>query len=263
VRVPLPAAAAAGKPGLLLDVRFTLPAGRGGAGVITVPPPRVLNAEYRTPARWQVVAPPDGVLLTAGRDLAADFRWSWRGVGFAPTAATTPEELDHWLTAGGEAEADPAGPTADALTARQPELAAARLVRLPRLAWTAGCSVVAFALGLLLARLRPALVGPVLGGLGGVGAVGAAGWPHAAAQAVAGAQPGLAALLVSLGGLAAARAYHRWQAGRVPGFTRVLPPEPPPEPAPRSSKTGSAVVPFGQASGSGTAPHPPLNPIGS
>jgi hypothetical protein len=264
VRVPVPEPRAGRS--VLLDVRYLLPAARAGVlGELTLPPPRLAGATFRSPARWQVVLPSSVVPLAPGRDLRHDVHWGMRRGLPAPVAAATTEELDQWMADGTDPDADgeptaAGAPSGDALTASQPVLGPVKLYRFGRPRFAAVCSLVVLALGLAVSRLRPALIGPVLGVVGVVAAVLAAGWPQPAAQAAAAALPGVIGLAVVLGGLAAVRWYYRRQVTHLPGFTRVPTAAPPSAPAipagARSSPPGSAVVALDGTTGSKPQPTP-------
>ncbi len=268
VRVPVPDYRAGRS--VLLDVRYLLPPARSPYE-LTVPPPRLPGAVLRSPARWQVVLPPGNVPLYLGRDLQPDVRWGWRHRLFAPAAASSTDDLEQWITEGTEPDADDdppaatAGPTGDALTARQPAPGPVRLVRVARGWFVAACSLAAFVVGYAASRLRSGLLGPALGAVGVAAAVLAAGWPQPTAQAAGAAEPGLLGLAVALLGAAAVRWYYRRRVAYLPGFTRgpavsvgsgsgqVAPP-----PEPRSSQTGSVVAAL-----DGTASHQQPAPSGS
>lgn len=214
-----------GRPGVVVDVRYLLPAGRRGVGLM-IPPPRLLNAAWRTPARWRVVLPADATPLDLGRQLTVDQTWAWRRFGFAPTAAATPAELDEWLTGTPTTDPDGAAPTATILTAWQAVVGPVRLTVVPRAAWVAGCSLVTLVGGLALARLRPVRRGVALTLLGVGVAAGVTLAPQPAGQVIAGGQPGAAALAVVLTGLAGLRFWHARRLARLPGFTRTPPADP-------------------------------------
>ncbi len=223
VRVPVPEPRAGRS--VLLDVRYALPPLRPSLlGEIAVVPPRLPGAAFRSPTRWQVVIPHDSVPIYLGRELQPDVRWGWRRGMPAPLAAASTEELDHWVADGTDPDADgeptASGPSGDALTARQPVPGPVRVYRFGRVKFAAVCSLAVLALGLAASRLRPGLVGPVLGLAGVAAAILAAGWPQPAAQAAAAALPGVVGLAAVLAGLAALRWYYRRRVAYLPGFTR-------------------------------------------
>ncbi|HVK09341.1 MAG TPA: hypothetical protein VM597_11240 [Gemmataceae bacterium] len=269
VRVPVPEPRV-GRP-LLLDVRHLLPANRPGVfGDVTLTPPRLPGATFRTPARWQVILPTGAVPLTFGRDLQPEVRWGVRRGMPAPVASASTEDLDQWMADGTDPDADgeptaAGAPSGDALTAVQPVLGSVKLYRFSRVRFAAVCSLAALVLGLAVSRLRPALIGPALGVVGVAAAVLAAGWPQPAAQVAAAALPGVVGLVAVLGGLAAVRWYYRRQVTHLPGFTRapVAPapstPGSSPPAGPRSSQTGSGVEALDGTTGS----HPQPAPSGS
>jgi len=220
VRIPVPERA--GRASLLLDVRYVIPPSQQGE--LGLHPPRVANATYRQPARWQVIVPHDSIPLCVGRDLQPEIRWDWRSGLFAPSAGSTTRELEQWLAGASETPSEGEEPPAsDVLTARQPILGPVPIVSVRRGWWIGACSLVALVLGYGLSRLRPALLGPALAVLGLGVAVPAAGWPQLAAHAAAASVPGLLASAILLAALATLRWSHRRRAARLPGFTRVRP----------------------------------------
>ncbi|HET6573394.1 MAG TPA: hypothetical protein VFG68_07320 [Fimbriiglobus sp.] len=266
VRVPAPGPQAGRS--VLLDVRYLLPTTRSGVlGERTIAPPRLPGATFRSPARWQVVLPAGVVPLLPGHDLQPDVRWGIRRGVPAPVAAASTEELDRWMADGTDPDADgeptaAGAPSGDALTAVQPALGPVMLYRFSRVRFAAVCSLAALVLGLAVSRLRPGLIGPVLGAAGVVVAVLAAGWPQPTAQAAAAALPGVVGLAAVLGGLAAVRWYYRRQVTHLPGFTRVpttLAPSTPngaPPTGPRSSQPGSSAKALDGTAGSQPQPAP-------
>ena len=254
VRLALPEA----KPGgaaLVLDVRYLLPVTHTGFGELVLPPPRLPGAVYRTSVRWQVALPSDAVALSFDRSLQSELHWAWRAGTFAPTAGATTAELDQWLTAGAEPEAVSdrvfvAG--TDVLTARQHAVAEVRLYHVPRALWVVGCSLVVLLAGLAVSRVRPVLLGPVLGLAGIAAVITAMAWPQPTAHAAGAALPGVAALVIVLAASAAVRWYYRRRITHLPGFTRGLP-EPPSQPS------GSAAVVIDEPGSS----RPPLASTGS
>jgi hypothetical protein len=248
VRVPAPEPRAGRS--VLLDVRYLLPAARPTPlGERTIVPPRFPGAAFRSPARWQVLVPPDAVPLYLGSDLRPDVRWGWRRGLPAPVAAASTEELERWVADGTDPDADENSnaadaPSGDALTARQPVLGPVTVYRFGRVKFAAACSLVVLALGLAVSQLRPRLIGPALAIGGTAVAVLAAVWPQPAAQVAAASIPGVFGLGAVLAGLAAVRWYYRRRVAYLPGFTRTgaaVPPESVPV-VPRSSQAGSAVV---------------------
>lgn len=243
-----------GGAGLLLDVRYLLPAAHTGFGELTLPPPRLPGAAYRTPVRWQVALPLDVVALSFDRSLQSDLGWEWRSGTRAPTASATTAELEQWLTAGAEPDAtsDRTFATgADALTARQHTVAEVRLQSVPRALWVVACSLGVLLAGLAVSRVRSVLLGPVLGLVGLAAVITAMAWPQPSAQAAGAALPGVAALVLVLAAAAALRWYHRRRITHLPGFTRGLP-EPPSQPS------GSVAVVIDEPSS-----RPPLASTGS
>jgi hypothetical protein len=126
-----------------------------------------------------------------------------------------------------------------------------------------GISLVVFALGFGVSRLRPAFIGPALAGLGVAVAVLVIGWPQPAAELAAAGQPGVVLLAFILATAAAVRWYYRKRIVHLPGFTRG-PAEPVTESAtgpapsgPRSSQNGPIAI--REESGSS----PPLASTGS
>lgn len=258
IRVPLPAPAA-GRPGPVLDVRFTaapVRTVRGELGQAALPAPRLPGAVFRSPPRWQVLVPSDDVPLFLGRDLLTESRWTVRHGTLGPTAGATPAELELWLAGGTDPGTDDAA--GDALTARQPVPGPVKLILVPRPWWVGACSLVALIVGYGFSRLRPALLGPGLALVGILAAAAGVGWPQPTAQAAAAVQPGLLLLVVVLAGQALVKWYYRRRVTHLPGFTRgrAEPAGSGPAPAARSA-TASAAVPL---DGAGSQP---LVPTGS
>ena len=83
-----------------------------------------------------------------------------------------------------------------------------------------GSSLVVFLVGLVVSRLPGSRAGPLVALLAGAAATAAVLFPQPAAQIAGAAQPGLAALVVVLVGLAAGRWYYRHRVTYLPGFSR-------------------------------------------
>jgi len=219
VRVPVPGV---GKGTLMLEVRYVIPPGRSAE--LSLVPPMLNAATYRTSARWQVIVPSDTIPLSVGREIHPDSHWSWHGVLFAPSAGNSTRELEQWLAGTAEPAADSEEPPpASAITARQPVYGPVSIVPVRRGWWIAGCSLITLVMGYGLSRLRPGLLGPALAILGLGLAVPTAGWPQLAAQTVAAAVPGFLGLVILLGVLALIRWIYRRRIARLPGFTRIRP----------------------------------------
>ena len=171
VRVPLPPAESrTGRGYTTLDVRYQMPP-RESRGELTLVPP-LLAAAYRGPARWQIFAPPDTVPIGLGGDVQFETGWAWRGGLAMPTAGAATAELELWFKAGADADADteasavPGAADAEAVTGRQPTPGPLQLAMIPRAAWVSGCSLAALLLVLGLSRVRPSVLGPLVGGRG-------------------------------------------------------------------------------------------------
>ncbi|OWK44423.1 hypothetical protein [Fimbriiglobus ruber] len=224
LRVPVPEPRS-DRTGLVLDVQYGVSPSRTGPGPVRFTPPRIAGATFRAPVRWQVALSADVVPLVFGRDVQADTRWAWRNWMFGPTAGTTTAELDTWFA--GRTVAEPefdmsvvVGSTGDVLTVRQPIPGPLDVVRLPRIGWVAGCSLVVFVAGWCVSRLRPGLLGPALGAVGVAVALLAVAWPDPVARAAAAAEPGLVVLAAFLSAFALVQWYYRWRVVHLPGFTR-------------------------------------------
>ena len=226
VRVPLPEA----KPGkaTLLDVRFSTPRDRDPRGSVAFPVPRLTDAVYRSSARQQWFLPADLIPLVPGSDAAVEQRWSFQGGLLTPTGAVSVGDADAWIASGAEADAE-AGDgnfagvgvaTTDALTARQSRLAAVTVVLVPRVGWSAGCSLAVVVLGIVGYRTRPVALGLLLTAVGVAAALGAVLRPQVASQVVHGAQPGVAVALLGYAAVAAVEWYYRRRVAHLPGFTR-------------------------------------------
>lgn len=217
-RVPLPAP----RPGTssVVEVRYQLPASRGRAGECVYHPPSLPGAAFAGPVRWHVTMPDGTVpMLTSGG--TAEFRWRLRPLGLAPVPPASDDNLDRWFRTGDEA-AD-GGNGESAVDARQPSPAAVTVYRVPRTGLLVACSVAAFVLVLLVARLPVGAAGPVVALGGGAIGVVTVFYPHPAAQVFGACQPGVAAAAAVLLVLVGARAYHRRQVSRMPGFAQSLP----------------------------------------
>ena len=226
VRVPLPEP----RPGksTLLDVRFPTPRDRDPRGAVAFPVPRLPDAAYRSPARQQWFLPADLVPLVPGSDAAVEQRWGLQGGLLTPTGAVNAADAEAWIASGAESDAEAAdgnfaglgGATTDALTARQSRLAAVTVVLVPRVGWSAGCSLAAVILGIVGYRMRPVALGLALTAFGVAAAFGAVLRPQVAAQVVHGAQPGVAVVLLGYAAVAAVEWAYRRRVTHLPGFTR-------------------------------------------
>ena len=220
VRVPVPEPKP-GRAGVVLDVWYSTPA--PAAGPLTLTPPELVGAAYRGPSRWQVFAPPGVVPLDPGGAVLPDGGWAWRNGIYAPAPDADPDDATGPDAAPAWAAAARQSAPAEALSGRQAKAGPVALVRVPRPAWVAGCSMVSLLLILGLARLRPIRLGPAVAALGVAAAVVAAGWPQPAAEAAAGGQPGTWVAAAVLAGQAGLRWYQRRQVTHLPGFTRTRP----------------------------------------
>jgi hypothetical protein len=214
-RIPLPEA----RPGRtsLIEIRYQLPASRDGDTVYR--PPLLPPAAFAGPVRWSVTLPTGWLpLLTAGA--TPETRWRWRGGVAGPRALGSTDELTHWLMTGEE----PAGREDSAdetITARQALPGALSVHRVPRVAFTILCSVVAFAIGIGILRLSLSMTGVVLAlGTGAIG-IAATLWPQPMALAAGACQPGVFVVLVVYVFLLAVRSYHRHRVMNLPGFART------------------------------------------
>lgn len=248
-RVPLPEA----RPGrtTLVEIRYQLPAGSDGDTEYR--PPLLPPAAFAGPVRWIVTVPNAWVpLLTGGA--APEMRWRWRGGMVGPRAVGSTDELTHWLTtgeepAGGEDSAD------ETFTARQALPSVLTVHRVPRVAFTILCSVVAFMIGVSFTRLSMSMTGVVLAlGAGAIG-ITATIWPQPLARAAGACQPGVFVALALLAFQLAARWYHRHRVIRLPGFARtVLESATTPIPVKGPSTARNRPAPVGSSGASPTAP---------
>jgi hypothetical protein len=236
VRVPVPASSGGG---LLVEARCQLPAADrpasgGWPGEVLFAAPRPVGVVPAGPVRWQIGLAGSPVPLYLDDEAVAEQRWVWQRGLFLPAAARGTADLERWFAAGIEVPADEAGaaPFAGeaALVLRQPSAGPVRLVLLGRPLWLLACSLAVLAAGLLLAlcgpgRLRFWALATVLTAVVVPAAVA---WPQAAAQALAGAQPGLAVLAVVLLGQSLWAWYVRRRVRVLRGFSR--------------SRTGSSLV---------------------
>jgi hypothetical protein len=193
-------------PGISLSAPLAAPRLPGAAGF---------------PARWQITVPSGWVVL--GPDSGPAPR-AWRRAGWllAPAPATSPADLERWLTGEDAAEAD--GDASLVLWRDGGE--DVTLTLLPRQAWLLGCSLLACGLGLFLVRL--ASTAPGWGwGLGlcllAVGIVTSALWPGLACQVAYGCQPALAVLALAGAGAWVVHERRRRRLVYLPSFTRARP----------------------------------------
>jgi hypothetical protein len=232
VRVPL-SDARPGRPTLVLDVRYAFPAS-DYRPVVT--PPHVRSAAERVPTRWQVVPPPDVVLLDLTGSLSTDSRWTWRGGRLVPAPVGSVAELDRWIADGSEPTTLSNEP---GLIGRPLEpFRSVRLTALPQSAWSATCSVGVLLVGLLLCRVKSGL-GLAAGAIGVAIAITYLWVPQPLSQALSASLPGLLAVLVVVLGQVAVRAYYHRRIANLPGFSRT-----PVEP---SSVAGPKALPAGTA----------------
>lgn len=239
-RVPLPES----KPNrttLILEVQYSLPPQARGEFVFV--PPRIRGATLLAPARWHVALPAGSVPLVFGASFVPDHRWGWRGGFPAPVAGLAADELDRWFLGGAAPpDADPwDSPSDDAVTGRQFAAASLRVVRVPRVPFVVGCSLVALLLGFGVSRLRPRLVGPSIALIGLLAIAAGTLVPQPAGQVLAASLPGLAALAVALGFGAAVRWIARRRIDYLPTFRREVVPAAPSGTAsnPRPSRNGA------------------------
>lgn len=223
-------------------------------------PPRIRGAVYRTALRWWIATEAESVAFIPSGHWDPEYRWAWRGFGFAPTARETPQELDAWLIGGLETEADESAwrgaGGSDAISGRQTEPKPISVVLIPKLGWIAGCSGLLFLFGIAMSYLRTVLLGLVLGTVGiGLAFAGAL-CPQALAQTLSAMQAGAVLLMVALVGSAAWRFYRSRRLDRLPGFSRdrtatsVRGPEVPPashESGKRPSRAPSSALPLKRA----------------
>lgn len=216
-RIPLPPP----QPGVgtVVEVRYQLPATRGRFGQSSLQPPTLPAVAFTGPVRWHVAMPHGSTPLLAG-GAVAEFRWRPNSLGVAPVAGSSADSLNRWFATGDDSESEG---TPDSLTASQPNPAAITAYRAPQTAAVIVCSVSIFVVVLLLSQLPGSLFGFGLALVGGGLGVAAALYPHPAAQAAGACQVGLAASLVVVCILGAARWVYRRRVLRMPGFSRTLP----------------------------------------
>lgn len=240
-RVPLPESKP-NRTALVIEVQYSLPPGPRGDYQFV--PPRIRGATLLAPARCQVALSSGSVPLVFGPSFVPDHRWGWRGGFPAPVAGLASDEMERWFFEGATPpEADPWNvPSDDAVTGRLFAVETLRVVRVPRVPFIVGCSLLALLLGFGIARLRPRLVGPAIALLG-LSAIAAGTFvPQPAVQFLAASLPGLAALAVALGFGAAVRWIARRRIDYLPTFRRGAVPPPPSGTAsnPRPSRNGTA-----------------------
>ena len=220
--VPLPES----KPNkmVLVELRYRASSPRTPYRERLCHPPMIRGALYRTPLRWLLASEPDLMTFVPSGSWEPEFRWAWRGFGFAPTANESPQELDAWLRVGSETTPGETSPWLPAggetLAGRQSGPQSVPVLLIPRLAWMAVCSGAVLLFGLGLFQLRKFWLGLALASLGiGFAVVGAVS-PQGLAQALAGMQPGAVALVVISAGLTAWRSFQARRLERLPGFSR-------------------------------------------
>jgi len=224
IRVPLPSDAERGGP-FVVEVRYRSTGLRGLWEAIAFEPPRVRSAAYAGPTRWLIDLPADGTPLVAELLSRSEQRWQWHGGLPRPLAAASSTDLTRWVRDGTETEAtssvDERGPGGEAVVLRQSIPEPLLIVRVPRLAFQAICSLLAFAIAIVLTRLPGTAAGSltlVLAGLIGTAAVM---FPQPASQAAAAALPGLLAVGAVFVVQGALRIYRQYRITNLPGFTRV------------------------------------------
>jgi hypothetical protein len=129
------------------------------------------------------------------------------------------ESLDQWFKTGSDSDTRRAG-AADELVVRQSAPQPLRVAAVSRAWLLVGSSLAVFLVGLIVSRFPGSLAGPLVALLAGSAATAAVLFPQPAAQVAGAAQPGLAALVVVLVGLAVGRWYHRRRVTHLPGFSR-------------------------------------------
>jgi hypothetical protein len=256
VRVPLPEPRA--EP-VELEVRYKSTADR--TGVEPLVPPRIRGAAFDGPVRWRVALPGGTVpLLTDGG--AAEQRWLFRSGAVVPVAGSSDAALDRWFETGSDPNDQRAGETGQ-LVVRQATPEPLRVVAVTRSWLLVVCSLSVFLLGLIVSRLPGMIAGPLVALLGGAAAAAAVLYPQPAAQVAGAAEPGLAALVLVLGGLAVGRWYYHRRVVHLPGFARVRPDRS----IPSSAGSASPSVrqrPVAPAGSTGSAAQPqPVAPPGA
>jgi hypothetical protein len=214
LRIPLPEA----KPGrgLVLDIRYRMPAGPDDEIDYAAPRP---VAAFAGPIRW-LIAGPSGTLplvLDGGR---TEQRWRTRFAMFVPVPASS-GDLEKWFQSG--SADDSASGSVDAAVVRSTSPEMVRVFHVSQLKLVIGCSVGMLLAGLLISRLPGGLAGPVVALAAGTMAVLAIFYPQLAAQLAAAAEPGLALLSLVLIGQFAARWHYRQRVTFLPGFSRLQP----------------------------------------
>jgi hypothetical protein len=217
----------------VLEARYRLPAWRvdGGGGRASrweavFLPPRLRDAVFVGPLRWQLADLPGAVTpvtFTAGA--ALEQRWVWHAGLLTARPARTGADLEQWFRDGqelpGADDAEAAGGTGWVVRAAAPE--PLRLVLVPRTAGLLAVSLVVLAagLGLFALRRRPLAAGAMAVGLAAALVAAALLWPQPTAVALAAGQPGLVVLgLVFLGHWFLQKRYRR-KVVFLPGFKRV------------------------------------------
>jgi hypothetical protein len=212
VRVRLPRAESART--VVVELRYLLNLGDTESGVLFMPP--WPDAAATGPVRWQVTAPPGQIpLLLGGRRI--EQTWGFHR-GLLQPAGTSTDALERWFQSG----AEPGGGAGalESVTVRLAGSESIRLVHVPRLGLVVACSIALLIAGLIILRLPAGLSGVLVALFGGALAAAGILFPQPAGQIAAAALPGLVALILVMGSMAAVRWYQRRRITYLPGFAR-------------------------------------------
>jgi hypothetical protein len=211
------------KPGLygqpvFLDLEYLVPASATESERFwqtQVHPPLVANAVFVAGVRWQFAFPPS-VLPIGGMGAGQmDYHWQFNNWLLTPEPATTPEELERWMSG-----SDGARPLS--LVIGRAALEPMRIWHFPRQIWLLICSGLVLAVGLVLGLASSRvffwfmLLLVIISGVG----IGLA-WPALLPNVVYGGQPGLVVLIVILAIQWMLQERYRRQVVFMPGFTRL------------------------------------------
>ncbi|HLW66950.1 MAG TPA: hypothetical protein VKS79_16665 [Gemmataceae bacterium] len=140
----------------LLELRYHLSSPSDGRlhWTSAITPPTLRGSVLIGAARWQIIAPEDGVLLLDGSPLQTECIWSFRRVLPERRPAFSTAQLETWLRTGADPQAlDEGSSQGTTLEARSSNLNSFGLARIPRVVWLLGCSIIVLLLGLFMALL--------------------------------------------------------------------------------------------------------------
>jgi hypothetical protein len=228
LRVPVPEQ----KPGktTTIEIRYRASLARGSGRARSFPLPSIQAALLKNPLRWHISAPMAETPLLVSQAGRLDLEWTWHGFGLASRPATTPSDLDQWLTSGTGRETPggypQTGSRIECLSGQSLEPAVLEILLVPRPAFVALVSTAVLGIGLMLTRWPIHRIGWALGLVGlGVGVVSVIA-PQPTAQFIVASQPGWLVLATFLSGKWAIVETFRRRANRLPAFSGTPPTQP-------------------------------------